>query len=123
MKPAAKPEDNTSQSLNDRIVLVEAQEADEALQPVRKWFREGHVLKNNEMHGFPRLGWQLHNQLHSWYLRDSVLWRKFEILDGSLPHLQHIIPRSSVPDSSLHSSTTVGHLSTHKVINKLRQPY
>ena len=99
LEPTVNPEDNKFESLTDSNVLVKAQRADEALQHVRKWVREGHhVPMNNELQGLPRLCWQLHNQFPSLGFNDNVLCQKFEPLNGSLSFLQQIIPRSLVPD-------------------------
>ena len=94
--------------------LAKAQQADESLRHVRKSIRKGYTPRHNELHGLPRLGWQLYNQLASLYLHDNVLRRKFEPLDGSETYLQQFIPPALVSEiiTSLHNSATAGHLST-----------
>ena len=105
--------------------MAEAQKADESLKNVRVWVEKQHVPRNNELQGLPRLGWQMYNQLGSLYLHDDVLCRKFEPLNGSEPYLQQIVPPALVSEiiSSLHGSTTAGHLGTHKTIEKIRQRF
>ena len=65
------------------------------------------------------------NQLLSLHIKNNVLCRKFDPLDGNLPFLQKIFPRSMVPEflTASHISKTAGHLGTHKVIEKVRQRF
>ena len=65
------------------------------------------------------------NQVSSLHIKNIVLCRKFEPLDGNLPFLQRIVPRSMVPEvlTTLHSSKTAGDLGTHKVIEKVPQRF
>ena len=125
LKTPVDPKENDCNSDFNDNALVQAQEADESLHQVRKWIRQSRVPRNDELQGLPRLGWQMFNQLTSLHIKNNVLCRKFEPLDGNLPFLQRIIPRSMVPEilTALHSSKTAGHLGTHKVIEKVRQRF
>ena len=37
--------------------LAQAQEADESLKHVRRWVRQKTIPTQNDLQGFPRLGW------------------------------------------------------------------
>ena len=57
--------------------FAQAQEADESLKHVRRWVRQKIVPTQSDLQGFPRLAWQIHNQLGSLYIQDIILCRKF----------------------------------------------
>ena len=124
-KASVDPTENDCNSDFNDNALAQAQETDESLHQVRKWIRSKRVPKNHELQVLPRLGWQMFNQLSSLHIKNNVLCRKFEPLDGRLPFLQRIVPHSMVPEilTALHSSKTAGHLGTHKVIEKVRQRF
>ena len=117
-------EDNGNSDFNDNA-LAQAEENDESLHQVRKWTRNKRAAKIDELQGLPRLGWQIFNQVSSLHIKNNVLCRKFKPLDGKLPFLQWIVPRSMVPEilTALHSSEAAGHLGMHKVIEKQRQRF
>ena len=117
-------ENDFNSDFNDNA-LAKAQEADESFHQVWTWIRSKRVPKNDELEGLPRLEWQMFNQVSSLHIKNNVLCRKFEPLDGNLPYLQRIVPRSMVPEvlTALHSSKTAGHLGTQKVIEKMRQRF
>ena len=125
LKASVDPTENDCNSVFNDNALAQAQEADESLHQVRKWLRSKRVLKNDELQIFSRLGRQMFKQLSSLHIKNNVLCRKFEPLDGNLPFLQRIVPHSMVPEilTVLHSFKTAGHLGTHKVIEKVRQGF
>ena len=55
----------------------------------------------------------------------GILCRKFELTDGRLAYLQHIVPPSLVTEvfTYLHNPVTAGHLGAYKTLEKLRQRY
>ena len=105
--------------------FAQAQEADESLKLVRYWLRQKIIPTQNDLQGLPRLAWQMYNQLSSLYIQDDILCRKFELTNGRIAYLQHIVPPSLVTEiiTSQHNSLTAGHLGAYKTVEKIRQRY
>ena len=67
-----------------RSALGQAQNRNEALSKLIEWIKKGKVPTSQELQGFPRLAWQLNNQLKSLQLLDGILFRKFKTADNQV---------------------------------------
>ena len=107
-----------------RSALGQAQRQNEALSKLIEWIEREKVPTSQELHGLPRLAWQLNNQLKSLQLRDGILCQKFETGDNEVV-LQQIVPPSMTQEilSACHSSPTAGHSGVAKASEKIKQRF
>ena len=102
-----------------------AQRNDEALNLVYQWVNSGNPPSTTELQGCPRIAWQLANQMKSLEIKDGVLCRRFDLPKTGDHFFQQIIPENMVHEllSSIHSSSTGGHLVVFKTTEKVRQRF
>ena len=94
-----------------RSALVQAQRQDEALSKLIEWIEKGKLPTSQELQGFPRLAWQLNNQLKNLHLLDGFLCRKFETADNQLVLQQIVLPSMTQGIlSACRSSSIAGYL-------------
>ena len=105
--------------------LADAQSADEDLQHLITWKKEGKRPDWQSISEYSAVLKSYWAQWDSLYLEGDLLKRKWESADGSKHRMQTVIPRSRTTEilDEMHGGPSGGHLGVNKTLDKTRERF
>ena len=99
--------------------LQTAQQNYKALNIIYQWLTKRNPPSTRELHGCPRVAWQLSNQLKSLEIKEGILCRRFDLSRTGDHFFQQILSQDLIHEllSTFHSYLTGRHLFSRRFQN------